>query len=258
MRSKLTVRSVEIGDNQPKVVVPIVERSRGEIMKAAENLRKMQVDMVEWRADYYDDIFNTERMLCLLSELRGILDNIPLLFTFRTKGEGGCKEISVEEYVALNIAATQSGNADLIDVEIFSGDDVVAKIIGSAHGAGVFVVGSNHDFHSTPPKDELVRRLRKMQEMDADILKIAVMPSCMGDVLTLLAATSEMYEKYADRPIVTVSMSAKGVISRLCGEMFGSAMTFGAAGQASAPGQIPVEDLTKVLDIVHKAIHSLT
>ena len=254
MRNKLTVRSVEIGVNQPKVVVPIVERSHREIMKMAENLRGMRVDMVEWRADYYDDIFNTERTLCLLSELRDILDDIPLLFTFRTKQEGGCKEISIEEYIALNIAAAQSGNADLIDVEIFSGGDAAAKIIDSARGAGVFVVGSNHDFHSTPPKDELVRRLRKMQEMDADILKIAVMPSCMGDVLTLLAATSEMYEMYADRPIVTISMSAKGVVSRLCGDMFGSAMTFGAVGKASAPGQIPVEDLTKVLDIVHRCI----
>jgi len=34
--------------------------------------------------------------------------------------------------------------------------------------------------------------------------------------------------------------------------VFGSAMTFGAVGQVSAPGQIPVEELVQALDILHK------
>ena len=47
-----------------------------------------------------------------------------------------------------------------------------------------------------------------------------------------------MVNNYADRPIITMSMAATGVISRVCGEVFGSALTFGAVGKASAPGQI--------------------
>lgn len=75
-----------------------------------------------------------------------------------------------------------------------------------------------------------------MQDMNADIPKIAVMPQNRKDVLTLLAATEEMATNYADRPIITMSMAGTGVISRLCGEVFGSSMTFGAAKKASAPG----------------------
>ena len=71
------------------------------------------------------------------------------------------------------------------------------------------------------------------------------------DVLTLLAATEEMTGNYADRPIITMSMAKDGVISRFCGEVFGSALTFGAAGQTSAPGQIEVEKLRGVLEIFH-------
>ena len=44
------------------------------------------------------------------------------------------------------------------------------------------------------------------------------------------------------------------VISRLCGECFGSAATFGMIGQASAPGQIPTQQLTEVLSILHQAL----
>ena len=90
-----------------------------------------------------------------------------------------------------------------------------------------------------------------MQDFDADLPKIAVMPTCHQDVLTLLSATLEMAETYADRPIITMSMSGTGVISRLTGEFFGSA--FGAAAKASAPGQIPVSELETVLSVIHKS-----
>ena len=143
--------------------------------------------------------------------------------------------------------------ADAVDVEVFSGDEVVRRNIQAIHAAGKAVVGSNHDFGGTPDKADLLFRLRKMQELGADIPKIAVMPRCPGDVIALLDATQEMSGKYADRPIITMSMGA-GVVSRLCGEYFGSAMTFGAVGQVSAPGQIPVEELNAAMDILHRAL----
>jgi len=93
-----------------------------------------------------------------------------------------------------------------------------------------------------------------MQDMGADIPKIAMMPRNTQDVITLLSATNRMFTEFADRPIVTMSMSGKGVISRLSGEVFGSAMTFGAVGQVSAPGQIPVEKLNLVLDILSESL----
>ena len=35
---------------------------------------------------------------------------------------------------------------------------------------------------------------------------------------------------------------------------FVAAMTFGAVGQVSAPGQIPVEELNAAMDILHRAL----
>ena len=62
-----------------------------------------------------------------------------------------------------------------------------------------------------------------MQDYGADIPKMAVMPKSKQDVLTLLSATLEMSEQFADRPIITMSMAGTGVVSRLTGETFGSA-----------------------------------
>ena len=157
-------------------------------------------------------------------------------------------------YVSLNKAVAATGLADLIDVEIFTGDEIVSDLISAIHASGTKVVASNHDFDKTPAKSDIVYRLRKMQDMGADIPKIAVMPKSKKDVLTLLAATEEMASDYADRPIITMSMSGLGSISRLSCEVFGSCLTFGSGSMASAPGQIGAEELRQVLTSVHNAL----
>ena len=73
------------------------------------------------------------------------------------------------------------------------------------------------------------------------------------DVVTLLAATEEMSTKHANRPIITMSMGGLGLVSRLSGETFGSALTFGAAKAASAPGQISVDKLATILEVMHES-----
>ncbi len=248
------VRNIEIGTQVPKICVPIVGTTREEILRAADEIKAGKADVVEWRVDWYEDVFEFDRVKETAEKLRECLGETPLLFTFRTAKEGGEKSIGTEEYVELNKRIAETGLADLVDVEAFTGDDAVKSVIEAAHACGVKVVASNHNFQKTPSCEEIVSRLRKMQDMGADIPKIAVMPQCPKDVITLLAATEEMASQYADRPIITMSMSGTGVISRLCGEVFGSALTFGAAGKASAPGQLNVEELENVLEILHKSL----
>ena len=248
------VRNIEIGAGAPKIIVPIVGKTKDEIIAEAKTFDSIPVDVVEWRVDWFEGVFDFSQVKDVLTDLREVLGNTPILMTFRTSKEGGEKAIDDKAYAELNLNAAKSGLVDLIDVEIFTGDAVVREIIDGAHAAGVKVVASNHDFHKTPAKSDIIYRLRKMQDMGADIPKIAVMPQNKRDVLTLLAATEEMVTDYADRPVITMSMAGTGVISRLCGEVFGSSMTFGAAGKASAPGQMGVNDLNTVLGLLHNAL----
>ena len=250
----VVVRNVAIGEGIPKICVPIVGVTREEIIESANCILKTPVDVVEWRVDWYEDIFDFAKVEETAKQLREVLGEIPILFTFRTSKEGGEKAIETEAYVELNQNIAKTGLVDLVDVEAFTGDEAVKEVVAVAHEYGVKVVASNHDFDKTPEKEDIVARLRKMQDLGADIPKIAVMPKSKKDVLTLLSATEETTTNYADRPIITMSMAGTGVISRLCGEVFGSALTFGAAGKASAPGQMGVEDLSTVLSLLHKSL----
>ena len=114
------VKNTVIGEGRPKICVPIVGRTKTDILEEAKKITTLPVDVVEWRVDWFDDVFATEKVLETAKELQEVLKDIPVLLTFRTSKEGGEKEISVSDYAALNIAAAQSGYVNLIDVEAFT------------------------------------------------------------------------------------------------------------------------------------------
>ena len=188
MKKTVKLRNIVIGEGMPKICVPIVGASREEILDEARAVIELPADIVEWRIDHYEDVFDRGRFAETLGELRAVLGDMPLLVTFRSLAEGGEKAADDDEYAKLVTGAAESGFADMVDVEVFRSDDIAEKVIGRAHKAGVAVIGSYHDFEGTPAKDEIVWRLRRMQELRADISKIAVMPQSRKDVLTLLAA----------------------------------------------------------------------
>lgn len=254
MSRTVMVKNVVIGEGIPKICVPLMGTTLAELKQEAEALKELCPDLVEWRVDFFDKVEDLEAVKSALQDIHTVIPDLPLIFTFRSAKEGGEKQVSTEYYIALNAAAAESGLVDIIDVELFNEEQDVKLLVAAAHANQVSVIISNHDFHGTPPKEELISRLCKAKELGGDLPKIAVMPKNAGDVLTLLEATHIMKEQYADRPIITMSMAGAGVVSRLAGEIFGSALTFGAAHKPSAPGQVAVAELRNVLSLLHRSL----
>jgi len=250
MTQAVNVKNIAFREGETLICVPLIGKTLDDVKASARSLATAGADLIEWRVDHFTQVRDAEQVQHALAEIRALLADIPLLFTFRSKREGGETEISDEAYFALNRQAAVSGLVDLIDIELFNDEAQIRAVIDAAHTAGVKVIMSNHDFHKTPAQEDIVYRLRRMQDLGADLPKIAVMPQSPQDVLTLLSATLTMKEKYATRPIITMSMAKMGGVSRVTGRLFGSAMTFGTVGQASAPGQIAIAQLREMMDIL--------
>ncbi len=248
------VRGVKIGEGIPKVCVPIVGRTKEDILEQARRIQALQVDIVEWRADWFSGNEDIREIEKIISSLRNILKDKVILFTYRTISEGGNGRYVSGDYKDLYNKIVEIDNIDMIDVELFQGEKIFADIIQKAKSYNKKVIISNHDFDKTPSKDELMNRMMKMQDMNADIAKIAVMPEVEGDVHTLMNATKETYERFAQCPLVAISMGELGVISRTSAERFGSAITFGNVGAKSAPGQVEAEELIHILRRTHENI----
>lgn len=251
------IKKCIIGFDRPKICVPLVGRTKTEILAQANQIKQSQrssaIDMVELRGDYLDILPDYKQLDALLSEVAEILPDKVLLFTIRSEAEGGEKlSFTTPTIYEINRHVIEQAAADMVDVELFSGAEQAAELIELAKEKGVRIIMSNHDFHTTPDATTIVNRLRSMQDLGADVVKIAVMPENKMHVVNLLAATAMMQEAYAEVPVVTMSMGKMGAISRISGQVFGSAITFASFAEASAPGQIPVEKMDEALALVDK------
>ena len=246
--TSVKIRQLEIGAGMPKICVPIAEKTEDAVLKAARRIIQTSADLVEWRVDWFEEIFDLDKIQNVLGNLRKILADRPLLFTCRTEEEGGAISLSFKQYERINQVAIESGYVDLIDIELLHHPEMGKELIMSAQTRGIKVVGSNHDFYSTPEKEEMLQRLVSMQKAGADIVKIAVMPKDEQDVQTLLLTAKEITGKMDLTPLVAISMGEKGLISRIAAKQYGIAMTFGSVGNASAPGQIEVEELRRMME----------
>ena len=52
----VNVRSVKIGEGIPKICVPIVGVTVDDIINEANAIVSLPADVVEWRADWYEDV----------------------------------------------------------------------------------------------------------------------------------------------------------------------------------------------------------
>ena len=250
MKTEVKVKNIVIGSGRPKICVPLVGKSVDILVEEAKALCSNEIDIVEWRVDFFNQVSMIDEVKKTLEKIRQVLRDKPIIFTFRTEQEGGEKQLETVNYFQLNKQMLETESIDLIDIELFTDEQQRQHLIEIAHKNHVAVIISNHDFKSTPSKDEMISRLCKSQEIGGDIAKLAAMPISPKDVLSVLDATETMTSQHTKTPIITMSMGSLGVISRVSGGIFGSAVTFAAAKQASAPGQISVAELQHMLTIL--------
>lgn len=250
----IKVKDVIIGAGKPKVCAPIVEQSDDAIIAKLKELDQLDIDLIELRIDFYNNVTDCQQAYELFKNVKQLNINKPIILTYRSAGEGGQVELDGKAYLSLYQKAVEADAFDIYDVELSAGTNMIIELNGLIHGAGKYVLMSSHNFQRTPEIESLMQKFKVMDSFDADILKIAVMPEDLQDVINLLEFTLRANEEYPHRAIVTMAMSNLGVLSRLIGEQFGSAITFGCVDKTSAPGQINYQDLNQVLNIIHQYI----
>ena len=226
------VKNVRIGEGMTKICVPMVAPTEYDVDMQIRTIKKSKTDLVEFRADCFEDCLDMDVLIKILEKIQDKLAEFPIVFTFRTRSEGG------------------------IDVEYFYDIPFVTEVIEAAHDHGIKVVVSNHDFKTTIPMEQIVGRFKEMIDTGADIAKIAMMPEDGSQVVDMMQAAKELQEYGNQTPLIVISMGELGVSTRTTGEMYGNCISFATAGIPSAPGQIDVEALRSQLEMIHNIIGS--
>lgn len=258
----LKIKDFVFGDGTPRICVPLIGRTGEEIFSAAKVIRKeidrlealhpdrpdLKVAVIEWRADYYSNVTLAENVYNILRHLRQLFPDRIVLFSFRSEEQGGefrnDRALLRMEDIMRNVMS--SGLVDMVDVEYTAGNYNIAKATTKAHESGIKVIISYHDFEKTPHDSEIEEKLRQMEILGGDILKIAAMPTTSFDTRRIMELNQKMVIERA-KPVVLIAMGELGTQSRIKGKETGACLTFATMGERSAPGQISVERLMSML-----------
>ena len=241
------------GGRVPAICAPLVGRTRAALAAEAAAVAARQPDLIEWRVDFLEPLADTAEVLAAAAAVKQAAAGIPILFTRRAQREGGQPiPLSEPQVLDLYAAVAASGSVDAMDFEMENAAADVARVRELTRAHGLARVLSFHDFQRTPPAQDLQARFAQAQRLGADVAKVAVMPQSMEDVHRLLGATLAA-SRSLTIPVISMAMGGLGAVSRLCGGVFGSALTFAVGAAASAPGQIPIDEVRATLAVLQRA-----
>ncbi|MEY8446456.1 type I 3-dehydroquinate dehydratase [Enterococcus ratti] len=249
----IQVKGVDLGAGRPKICAPLIGETREELLREAVLAKESGTDLVEWRIDYYEDVFQADAVMQTLTLLHEMLEELPLLFTFRTLAEGGKQEISIHGYHALYQSVVHSGLVDMVDIELSKIESFEKERLAQISQLNIPIIISTHNFKETPADPVLLYQLNLMEHFGAAIGKIAVTPQNERDVLRLMELTRRA-GAFVSMPLITLSMGKLGMISRLSGNLTGSVMTFGALTpeKSTASGQMTVKELKEIIELLNR------
>ncbi len=223
-----------------KLIVSVMPKSLEEA-QAIDVTRYHDADIIEWRADFLPK----EAILQVAPAIFEKFAGRELVFTLRTRSEGGQIELSSEEYVQIIKEVAQLYQPDYIDFEYFSYKDVFDQMLDFPN-----LVLSYHNFQETP--ENLMEILSELTSLNPKVVKIAVMANTEQDVLDLMNFTRGFKTLNPEQEYVTISMGKVGKVSRITSDVTGSSWSFASLDEASAPGQISLSSMKKIRELLNE------
>lgn len=224
-----------------KLIISVMPRSLEEA-QSLDATRYQDADIIEWRADYLPKEVILQVAPAVFEKFAGR----ELVFTLRTRSEGGQIDLSPEEYIHLIKEVAQLYQPDYIDFEYYSYKDVFEEMLDFPN-----LILSYHNFQETP--ENMMEILSELTSLNPKLVKVAVMAHTEQDVLDLMNYTLGFKTLNPEQEYVTISMGKVGKVSRITADVTGSSWSFASLDEASAPGQISLANMKKIREILDEA-----
>ena len=92
----MKIKGTEVGTGRPLICVPVLEKTKEEVIKEVEYLVKSDADMIEWRLDAFEHYTDYNEVREILQQIAPLLKKKLFLYTFRTAKQGGVVSVDRE------------------------------------------------------------------------------------------------------------------------------------------------------------------
>ncbi|WP_020617991.1 type I 3-dehydroquinate dehydratase [Paenibacillus daejeonensis] len=246
-RPQVQVRDVVFGGESYLLCVPLVSRTREQLIADAQSIMASRPDLIEWRVDYYEGYPQPAPILEALAALREIAGPTPIIFTSRHAEEDGLLDITAEDKFQLIDEVSGTGMIDLVDIELQYGATQIAKWRDLLHARNTKLIVSTHNFKTGWKPKQIREMLLSEQQAGADIVKLVTRVKNVRELADLSDAIHEARQTFLHVPVIAGAVGSVSPLMRVMGDCLGSDMTFvSAGGKKSHASQLHIDDLRRL------------
>jgi 3-dehydroquinate dehydratase / shikimate dehydrogenase len=227
--------------NTPRIFATLASSTLAGLEALASKVDSPEVGL-ELRLDHLKERNGLESAL---DQILSRLHSPPVIATCRRTEAGGLFDGTIEQQGSLLAAAVRAG-CQWVDVEIESVERAGVSWLEQFKPAKVIV--SYHNYRAAPPLPAIYRRLARLP---VESVKVACHMRRLCDNLRILDLLKS--HRNRGRKLVALGMGGTGIPSRVLALRYGSAFTYGSAGNhlSVAPGQLPSEVMRTVYRVEH-------
>jgi 3-dehydroquinate dehydratase type I len=242
------------------ISIPIKSSNLEEIESIIHKALNYNPEFIEFRFDYIPNIDDLNKHF--IEQIKDILQrNAYCIFTLRHESEGG--KIKIDDSLRFKIIKILiEAKPDFFDIEMNCNTELLSDIINLCYMEKVNLIFSQHNFESTPMLEqakEIISRFeekvvkKKIDELNIlgkSLYKIIFTAHQIEDNLVPLTLCQEFSQDY--KKVISFCMGDMGMLSRLFCIKLGSIMTYASLEEKTAPGQIHIETLQKLYNLLFR------
>jgi len=240
------------------IPIPIRYTTIKEVKPIIEKVIKSKPNLIELRFDYISNV-NTLSVDFIRDLLNIIRPHAAVIFTFRDSSEGG--QIQIEQNERFKIYKLFIAvKPDYVDLEMNTDKDILKEIINLSSQKGVKLIVSHHNYEKTLTYEEGISLIHDFHEYLIKVLLIK--PKILEDNIYKIIFTAQTFEdnliplkvckefSNSNQKIISFCMGTLGFFSRIMCVIKGSFLTYASLEEKTAPGQINIEKMKEIYDLI--------
>lgn len=233
----VSIGSVSLNESLPvKLTVPVMGATRDEVIEEGRRAKDHQVDLVEWRLDFFDGVEEPVEVARTYQDLQETLGEIPIILTLRTEGEGGRFPEVWPRYQTILLNLCDLSGPVAIDIQYRCPENLRDDIMGKAKSQKVVTILSYHQMAGVPEMSELLQLVDGLSQTNPSLIKLA----CQVNTETELVRLNVIKDHWQMlQPMCVIGMGELGVETRIDPQ---NVLTFAKMNKSSAPGQLTVDE----------------
>ncbi|WP_259690241.1 type I 3-dehydroquinate dehydratase [Lactiplantibacillus pentosus] len=249
MKAGIILKEVTIGElalttGMPKIGVVLAGATREDLIRKAGQILTSAAQIVVWRLNPYQELDNRAELVNTASQLQQVLGTIPLVATFTMAADAD----ELAEYYQTYQTLVNNRSVAAVDVDIAMVNQPDFMTLTQQMRANKIRLITSQTV-TRASTTELVTTYQTLAATGADVVRVTVESQDAQDVLALMAATEQAHRQLAVPVIATVS-GKMGRYNGICGQLTGSAVTFGHVGHVGDQNQLTVSQIKQALQIL--------